>query len=59
MQECNAKIRQAAKKAGIPLWKVADQYGINDGNFSRLLRHELPPDQQKRILHIIDDLKEG
>ena len=59
MQKCNTEIRRKAKDAHVPLWKIAECYGVNDGNFSRLLRRELPPDQQKRILLIIDDLKEG
>ena len=33
-----------------------ERLGINDGNFSRRLRHELPEDEQQRILQIINDL---
>ena len=52
----NQEIREAAKAAGVKLWQVADAYGVNDGNFSRKLRKELPHEEQKRILRIIDDL---
>lgn len=52
----NMEIRNAAKKAGIRLWEVASAYGINDGNFSRKLRQELPQEEKEKILAIIDRL---
>lgn len=52
----NAKIREAAKRAGVYLWEVAERWGCNDGNFSRRLRRELPEDEQRRILGIIAEL---
>ena len=52
----NKEIRSAAKNAGVCLWQVAAAYGINDGNFSRKLRQELPPDEKKKILAIIAQL---
>ena len=52
----NGEIRNAAKKAGIRLWEVAVAYGINDGNFSRKLRQELPQEEKEKILAIIDRL---
>ena len=53
---CNKGIREAAKKAGIRLWEVAAACGINDGNFSRKLRQELPQEEKEKILAIIDRL---
>lgn len=50
----NKDIRQAAKSAGVCLWQIAEVVGLNDGNFSRKLRHELPDDEKQRILEIID-----
>lgn len=50
----NMEIRSAAKDAGLHLWEVAAAYGINDGNFSRKLRHELPQEEKEKILAIID-----
>ena len=32
--------------------------GLNDGNFSRLLRQELPKDEKDKVLEIIKNLKE-
>lgn len=54
----NAKIREAAARAGVRLWQIAARLNINDGNFSRKLRVELPDGEQKRILKIIDELSE-
>ena len=52
----NKEIRAAAKNAGICLWEVAEAYGINDGNFSRKLRKELPQEEKDKIRAIIDKL---
>ena len=54
--KANMEIRNAAKKDGIRLWEVAAVCGINDGNFSRKLRQELPQEEQEKILAIIDQL---
>lgn len=53
---CNNDIREEAKKAGVFLWQVAAEYGVNDGNFSRKLRKELPDGEKRKILAIIDRL---
>lgn len=52
----NKEIREAAKSAGVHLWQVAAAYGINDGNFSRKLRQELPQDEKEKILGIINQI---
>lgn len=52
----NESIRRAAADAGLKLWQVAEAYGVNDGNFSRKLRHELPEDEQQKIIGIIERL---
>lgn len=52
----NKEIRSAAKNAGIRLWEIAAAYGINDGNFSRKLRYELPVKEKEKILMIITRL---
>ena len=56
MMRANMEIRNATKKAGIRLWEVAAACGINDGNFSRKLRQELPQEEKEKILAIIDRL---
>ncbi len=56
MSTANMKIREYAKQAGVRLWEIAEQLGINDGNFSRKLRRELPQEENDNILAIIDRL---
>lgn len=56
---CNLKIRTAAKDAGVKLWQIADRLGMNDGNFSRMLRKELPRERQREILGIITEIAKG
>lgn len=54
----NKEIRDAAKEAGIWLWQVAEKLGVNDGNFSRKLRHELLPEDREKVLNIIHELSQ-
>lgn len=53
---CNKDIREYAEKHNVRLWQIASKLGINDGNFSRKLRVELPQDKKAEIKAIIDDL---
>lgn len=55
----NQEIRQTAKKSGVKLWQIADKLGINDGNLSRKLRHELTESERVNILNIIAELAKG
>lgn len=59
MFKANQQLRQYAAEKRVKLWQIAEKLGINDGNFSRKLRRELPPDQQNRIIGIVDELAEG
>lgn len=52
----NQDIRTAAQKSGVRLWQIADKLGLNDGNFSRKLRHELTEDEKRNMLNIIDEI---
>lgn len=56
MSTANKEIRIAARNAGVRLWQVAERIGLNDGNFSRKLRRELPDQEKKEILEIIKTL---
>ncbi len=49
----NKAVRDAAKNYGVKLWELAEALGINDGNLSRKLRHELPDEEQVEIIEII------
>lgn len=53
---CNQDIKQYAKDKNIKLWQIAGRLGINDGNFSRKLRVELPLDEKEKIKAIVDEL---
>lgn len=55
----NADIRETAKQAGVRLWQIADELGINDGNFSRKLRRELSADEKAKIYDIISQLSDA
>lgn len=55
----NEIIRKSAKENGVKLWQIADALGMLDVNFSKKLRHELPPDETKKILAIIARIAEG
>lgn len=54
--KANRLIRESAKSNGVKLWQIAEAYGVNDGNFSRKLRRELPEDEQRKIISIIEHL---
>lgn len=55
----NKDIRLAAKEAGVYLWQIAAEYGVNDSNFSRKLRQELPAAEKEKIFAIIERLAKG
>ena len=52
----NGEIRAEAKRMGVKLWEIAEQFGMNDGNFSRKLRRELPEQEKQKILKIIQEV---
>jgi len=52
----NQTIREAAARSGVRLWQIAARLNLNDGNFSRRLRFELPKEEQEKILEIIAEL---
>ena len=53
----NAEIREEIKTSGLYYWEVAEEYGLNDGNFSRLLRKELSEEKKEKIKMIIAKLR--
>lgn len=52
------KIKERSKSKGVPLWRVAQEYGMSDSNFSRMLRYDnkVSTETEKRIYEIIDKL---
>ena len=55
----NTKIRLAARGAGVPLWRIAQEMGVSEPTITRRLRTKLPIDEEKKILNIIRRIKEG
>lgn len=52
----NNEIREEIKAANLRFWQVAEKFGLNDGNFSRKLRHELSDMDKTKIRAIIVEL---
>lgn len=59
MKTANSDIREATKQAGVRLWQIADELGINDGNFSRKLRKEFSAEEKAKIYAIIAQLSDA
>ena len=52
----NQPIRDAAKAAGIPLWRIAAAIGISEPTIIRWLRVPLSENKERRILEAIATL---
>lgn len=52
----NLDLRNSAKAAGIPLWRIADALGVSEPTMTRKLRHELPENEKKQLLDLIKQL---
>ena len=55
----NQDIRNEITEAGLKLWQIADELGMADSNFSKLLRKEFSAEKKEEIRGIIKKLKEG
>lgn len=52
----NLTVRQKAKAAGIPLWKIAATIDVSEPTLIRWLRFPLSKERESRILKAIDKL---
>jgi len=52
----NKEVRTAIKSAGLSQWQVAESYGLNEGNFSRLLRREFSTEKKEKVMLAIERL---
>lgn len=59
MKKANLDIRQEAKNAKLPLWRIAAELGINEVTLIRRLRFELSDKDKQEIRGIIAKLKDG
>ena len=53
MNKTNSIIRRALFDAGMRQWQLADALGIHEKTLCCKLRHELPEDEQKKIVELI------
>lgn len=51
----NRLIREALNKNKMKQWELAEVMNINEFSLSRKLRHELPEEEQKRIVSLIEN----
>ena len=56
MAGTNKEIKEAARKAGVYHYEIAERLNIQDSAFSHKLRRELPDQEKKEILEIIKTL---
>lgn len=47
-------LKKMIKEKGLKQWQVAEFYGLNESNFSRLLRKDLPPEKGKKVIEAIE-----
>lgn len=57
MKKNNQDIRKKILKSHLKYWQIAEQLNINDGNFSRMLRKELPKEAKEKINNIIETIR--
>lgn len=53
----NQEIRQRLAQAQVKQWQLAEAMSLSEFTLSRRLRHELPQEEQARILDIIDRME--
>lgn len=54
--KANKIIRRAATERGVYLWQVAERLKISEPTLFRRLRTELSADEQRDVLHAIEDI---
>lgn len=59
MIKANQTIREAAKKADLPYWRIADALGISEITLCRWLRKPLAAEKEANILQVIQMVKDG
>lgn len=52
----NYDVREYARRNSVFLWELAARCGVNDGNFSRKLRQELPVEERQRLMALVDEI---
>ena len=57
MKKNNQEVREKILNSHLKYWQIAEQLNINDGNFSRMLRKELPKEAKEKINNIIETIR--
>ena len=57
-EQRNLRIRNALKEYGVKQWQLAELLGCGEYTLCRKLRHELPDEEQKRIVALIMEQSE-
>ena len=52
----NKRIRKALFESEVRQWELAKKLGITETSLSRKLREELPREEQRQILKVIQEL---
>lgn len=55
MKKKNISIRVAMMTHGLTQWDVAKILGVSESTFYRMMRDELPEDEQERIVKLIEN----
>lgn len=53
---CNMDLRQKAKEKNVFFWQIARELGVSEPTMTRRLRFELPEQEKRKYLTIIDKL---
>ena len=49
----NTIIRTALRENNVLQWQLAEALGVNESVFSRRMRHEMPTEEQARLVTVI------
>ena len=52
----NNDIRMMARNQDVRLWQISDKLNMQDSNFSKMLRKELPSEKKEHIYKIINEI---
>ena len=53
MSKTNERVRTELKKNGMYQWQLAKRLGVSEPTFTRMMREELPDEEQDRLVSII------
>lgn len=56
MNKPNEKVYIASRIHGKPLWMLADRLGCHENTLLRRLRHELPEEEQNKLISLIEQI---